>query len=75
MNKQMQTINDNIRLAAAARKAYKGKDVAYLIGMPLQTFYDRMKDPTKWRIDELFTVCDRCNVNITWLTEEHKTIM
>jgi len=48
--------------------------IAELIGMPLQTFYDRMSNPSKWRIDELLRVCKRCNVTLGWLVEKHSIV-
>lgn len=75
LKNQMQTINDNIRTAAAAHHAHTGKEVANLINMPVQTYYDRLRDPSKWRLDELLTVCKRCRINLAWLEETHDTVM
>ena len=74
MNTEMSLINDNIRLAATEFHIYGCKGIAELIGMPLQTFYDRMSNPSKWRIDELLRVCKRCNVTLGWLMEKHSIV-
>ena len=74
MNTEMSLINDNIRLAATEFHIYGCNGIAELIGMPLQTFYDRMSNPSKWRIDELLRVCKRCNVTLGWLVEKHSIV-
>lgn len=59
----MSLINDNIRLAATEFHIYSCKGIAELIGIPLQTFYDRMSNPSK-----------RCNVTLGWLVEKHSIV-
>lgn len=77
MGKEMELdyINTNIFVAAAARNLQKGNDIAKTIGMPAQTFYDRQKQPCLWRLQELNRASKRLGVTLEWITTKHTTVM
>lgn len=67
---ELDYINYNIRQAAAKQEAYTKKDVALMIGMPTQTFYDRLERPSMWRLDELKRASKRLRVSLSELMTE-----
>lgn len=67
----LETINNNIRIAAAYHAARTDTATAKLLRMPAQTYRDRLKTPGKWRLDELTTAAERLGVSVAWLMEPH----
>lgn len=72
---ELEFVNRNIFIAAAARDVHKGNDIAKYIGMPTQTFYDRQARPSLWRLQELNRACKRLGVTLEWITTKHTTVM
>lgn len=72
INTVLSAVNNNIRTAAARRGYYSARETAEkLLGMPPQTFRDRLHAPEKWRLDELVRTAKRLSVSLQWLLEEH----
>ena len=72
---ELDYINTNIYVAAAAHNLHKGNDIAKTIGMPTQIFYDRQARPSLWRLQELNRACKRLGVTLEWITTKHTTVM
>lgn len=72
---ELDYINTNIFVAAAAHNLHKGNDIAKTIGMPAQTFYDRQARPSLWRLQELYRASKRLGVTLEWITTKHSTVM
>jgi hypothetical protein len=71
INTVLSAVNNNIRTAAARRGYYSARETAEMLGMPAQTFRDRLHDPAKWRLDELVRTARRLSVSLQWLLEAH----
>lgn len=72
---ELEFVNRNIFIAAAARDIHNGSDIAKYIGMPTQTFYDRQARPSLWRLQELNRASKRLGVTLEWITTKHTTVM
>lgn len=68
---RLNTINNNIRIAAAYQAAMTETATAKLLCMPAQTFRDRLKHPGLWRLDELEAAAERLGVSVEWLLTPH----